>query len=200
MWVLFMMVSLLKALVYSLNDPVVELLYMPTSETIKYKAKAWIDVAGARFAKAVGSLLTSLGRGDPTKLRHISEMPLLLISLVLIIVVWVTGKEFDSLVLNGIIVGDEDSKAGETIRSIPQKQDSIDRNGRYPGEVGYEGYDSELFDGVEFGSSKGEEEGLCTDPSLRRYQIQQKELYPPFEMDDFVAPGQDSKQAKTIWR
>lgn len=29
---------------------------MPTSDLIKFKAKGWIDVFGARFAKAVGEL------------------------------------------------------------------------------------------------------------------------------------------------
>eukprot|EP01036_Dinobryon_divergens_P032900 gene32900-42580_t len=41
--VLFFLVSLCKALVFSLQDPVKELLYIPTSEDIKYKAKAWYD-------------------------------------------------------------------------------------------------------------------------------------------------------------
>jgi AAA family ATP:ADP antiporter len=53
MWVLFMLLSVLKAITFSLNEPVKELLYMPTSEAIKFKVKAWIDVFGARCAKAV---------------------------------------------------------------------------------------------------------------------------------------------------
>lgn len=61
MWVLFVLLSILKATTFSLNEPVKELLYMPTSEAIKFKAKAWIDVFGARCAKALGSYITNLG-------------------------------------------------------------------------------------------------------------------------------------------
>lgn len=39
LWVLFVVVSVLKAMIFSLQDPVKELLYIPTSEPIKYKAK-----------------------------------------------------------------------------------------------------------------------------------------------------------------
>jgi ATP/ADP translocase len=53
-----------QALIFSLYDPVKELLYMPTNEEVKFKAKAWIDVFGARFAKAVGSLFTSAAHGN----------------------------------------------------------------------------------------------------------------------------------------
>ena len=61
---LFVLVSLLKALIFSLNEPVKELLYIPTSHPIKYRAKAWIDVFGSRLAKAVGSFITSQSKGD----------------------------------------------------------------------------------------------------------------------------------------
>ena len=61
MWILFTLLSVLKAITFSLNEPVKELLYIPTSEAIKFKAKAWIDVFGARCAKAFGSYITYLG-------------------------------------------------------------------------------------------------------------------------------------------
>ena len=63
LWVLFSMVSIVKALCYSFFEPVKELLYIPTSQPIKFKAKAWIDVFGCRLAKAAGSFITNLARG-----------------------------------------------------------------------------------------------------------------------------------------
>ena len=75
--VLFFVVSICKALTFSLQDPAKELLYIPTSEAIKYKAKAWIDVFGSRFMKAAGSYVTSLAMGDPNRLKNVSEMPCL---------------------------------------------------------------------------------------------------------------------------
>ena len=53
--VLFLSMSLLKAMMYSIHDPSTELLYLPTSSAIKFKSKFWIDVVGARVAKALGS-------------------------------------------------------------------------------------------------------------------------------------------------
>ncbi len=45
----------IKGLNYALNQPAKEQLYIPTSHDSKYKAKAWIDMFGARAAKSVGS-------------------------------------------------------------------------------------------------------------------------------------------------
>jgi len=53
-------IVLLKGLHYAFNQPVRETLYIPTSRDIKYKAKAWIDVAGLRGSKAIGFALTGI--------------------------------------------------------------------------------------------------------------------------------------------
>ena len=56
-----------KSLSYSLNQSVRELLYIPISPEIKYKAKIFIDMFLNRFAKGIGALilmlLISLGLG-----------------------------------------------------------------------------------------------------------------------------------------
>lgn len=52
---IFYVMLVAKALGYALNQPAKEALYIPTSKSIKYKSKAWIDMFGMRFAKAVGS-------------------------------------------------------------------------------------------------------------------------------------------------
>ena len=49
----------LKALSYALNNPCKELLYQPTSTSVKFKAKSWVDIFGQRGAKAGGSLVTN---------------------------------------------------------------------------------------------------------------------------------------------
>lgn len=53
--VIFCTLLVAKALNYALNQPAKEVLYIPTSRTIKYKSKAWIDMFGLRFAKWMGS-------------------------------------------------------------------------------------------------------------------------------------------------
>ena len=206
LWALFVMVSILKALVYSLNDPVVELLYMPTSEPIKFKAKAWIDVVGARSAKALGSVITSLSSGNVHKLRRLSEVPMIIISILFLIVVWITGKEFDQLIKQNIIVGRElveDSTENSHQQQLHLNNKKI--NGLLPGDVGYSGYDpDEVFQGVDFDiynnsnsnrsrhHSQGNES--IVESHLRKHHIE------PFHMEDFSTPGSNKNQTVSIWR
>jgi ATP:ADP antiporter, AAA family len=49
--VVFAVMLALKALSYALNNPCKELLYQPTSKSVKFKAKSWIDIFGQRGAK-----------------------------------------------------------------------------------------------------------------------------------------------------
>jgi AAA family ATP:ADP antiporter len=44
---------------YALNNPCKEMLYQPTSSSVKFKCKSWIDTFGARGCKATGSLVTN---------------------------------------------------------------------------------------------------------------------------------------------
>lgn len=156
LWVLFLFVSVIKAMIFSLHDPVKELLYIPTSEPIKYKAKAWIDVFGARLAKAAGSLLTSLARGDPSRLRLISEIPCLIIASLIVLLAFSVGRDFQNLVDSNVTVGDEQLYVEHHLldgiqMGKPSSSSSSalpERNGRRPGDVGYDGYDLHLFDGV----------------------------------------------------
>ncbi len=53
---IFYVMLIAKAINYAFNQPAKEVLYIPTSRTIKYKSKAWVDMFGARFAKTAGSL------------------------------------------------------------------------------------------------------------------------------------------------
>jgi AAA family ATP:ADP antiporter len=53
---IFYVMLIAKALNYALNQPAKDVLYIPTSRSIKYKSKAWIDMFGLRFAKAAGSV------------------------------------------------------------------------------------------------------------------------------------------------
>lgn len=58
--VLFWIMVAGKALNYALNSPSLKQLYIPTSTTAKYKTQAWIEIFGARAAKAGGSGINTL--------------------------------------------------------------------------------------------------------------------------------------------
>merc|ERR1712185_670840 len=121
LWVLFTSMSILKALTYALNEPAKELLYMPTSDAIKFKAKAWIDVFGARSMKALGSFITHAARDKPALLVRYGTGPTLLISLALLLISVFVGRRFDELIATGEIVGAELRKVAPE-GSSPRRQ------------------------------------------------------------------------------
>ena len=59
LWITFAVMVLTKGLSYALNNPAKEIMYIPTSDSVKFKAKSWVDLFGGRSAKAVGSMVTS---------------------------------------------------------------------------------------------------------------------------------------------
>ena len=58
MWAFFVAVILFKALSYTLNNPAREVLYIPTSKDVKFKAKSWIEAFGNRTTKGLGATVT----------------------------------------------------------------------------------------------------------------------------------------------
>lgn len=158
LWLVFLLVSLLKALTYSLGDPVKELLYIPTSDAIKFRAKAWIDVFGARLAKGIGSFITYMSHGELLRLRVISEMPCIAICLGYLFLAWQIGGDFQKLVTSGKRVGETD-QCSESVVDLYQGLPEVD--GLHPGDVGYRGYNPELFEGVEFSSICKEEDEVA---------------------------------------
>ena len=59
MWLIFSSMIIIKGLNYALNNPTKEIMYIPTSTNIKFKAKSWIDGFGNRSTKALGALATN---------------------------------------------------------------------------------------------------------------------------------------------
>ena len=57
--VAFVVMAVQKSFNYSLNQPVKEQLYIPTTKDTKYKAKAWIDMFGSRLSKCGASVINS---------------------------------------------------------------------------------------------------------------------------------------------
>ena len=193
LWVLFSMVSIIKALSFSLNEPVKELLYIPTSQPIKFKAKAWIDVFGCRLAKAAGSFITHIAHGDAYKLRAISEIPCLLISFSIMVLAWQIGTEFQYLTKENIIIGDENRFLNLT-QSLPT------RNGLNPGDVGYDGYDLGLFHGT-FDDSEMEDDDddntTLTPISINHNRIKNNVPSISIFQDFFIRPPQSQNDFET---
>jgi AAA family ATP:ADP antiporter len=60
LWVLFAAMVTIKCLSYALNGPCKEIMYIPTSKDIKFKAKGWIDTIGHRLAQGMGGTICAL--------------------------------------------------------------------------------------------------------------------------------------------
>lgn len=97
MWTLFVLMIVIKGLSYALNNPTKEVIYIPTTKDIKFKAKGWIESFGGRTAKASGSVINA------TFAKNMPELMLFgtLISLGIvggwIVVANLLGKKFNRL-------------------------------------------------------------------------------------------------------
>lgn len=60
LWIIFGAIMALKSLSYALNHPCREILYVPTSIDVKFKAKSWIDWFGYRGSYALGGCVNQL--------------------------------------------------------------------------------------------------------------------------------------------
>lgn len=59
LWMMLAVMMVAKGLGYAVNNPSKEIMYIPTSDEIKFKSKGWIDMFGARTAKQAGSVVTN---------------------------------------------------------------------------------------------------------------------------------------------
>ncbi|MGQ9801833.1 MAG: NTP/NDP exchange transporter [Candidatus Saccharicenans sp.] len=86
-----------KSLSYTLNQSVRELLYIPVSPDIKYKAKVFIDMFLNRFAKGMGAIMLLALLSFRPGLRLISLVTIFLILAWVVIKIRVT-REYSSVV------------------------------------------------------------------------------------------------------
>ena len=116
LYFLFISLSICKALTYSIHDPAEEVLYMPTSDDAKFRAKFWIDVVGQRIAKAIGSAINNYA-GSVEEIVKYGSLPSIVSALALWLVCYQVGNQFDTLIKSGEVVGlsnnDDDDDDGE---------------------------------------------------------------------------------------
>jgi AAA family ATP:ADP antiporter len=92
-----------KALSYALNNPCKELMYIPTSRDVKFKAKSWIDVQGSRSGKATGAVIASFFSSLPALLMFGSIISLGIIAVWIPIALFV-GKKNEQLERTNTII------------------------------------------------------------------------------------------------
>jgi len=107
LYLLFGAMILLKALSYALNNPTKEILYQPTNIDVKFKAKSWIDMFGARVSKAMGGFVTNLINGSIHDLVVYGSVVGMVVSSYLIYNAYDMGMKYDEYISAGYVVGDD---------------------------------------------------------------------------------------------
>lgn len=111
LWASFAVMIVVKGASYAVNNPIKEMMYIPTSKDAKFKAKGIVDSFGGRTAKATGAKIGGMlnVKGNPAASIHNLMLYGTLIGLG-IIGVWIlaalyVGTKNQKLVKNGEIIG-----------------------------------------------------------------------------------------------
>jgi AAA family ATP:ADP antiporter len=140
----FLVMLTLKGLSYSLNNPCKELLYQPTNAAVKFKAKSWIDVFGARGSKAAGSVVTNAFSDSAVNLVNYGGLVAMGVAGFLIYVATYMGGKFEEFVETGHIVGEDNQDVPtadkEVVMALGQNADDtscgLEEEGQAPGAGG----------------------------------------------------------------
>jgi len=103
LWVFMTTCVAIKGIGYALNNPCKEIMYIPTSRDVKFKAKSWIDVQGSRSAKSFGAGIAAVFPIASELLVYGSVISLGIIALWLPVAVFV-GRKNQTLVQNNQII------------------------------------------------------------------------------------------------
>ncbi len=103
LWTLFGAMVAVKGLSYALNNPCKEIMYIPTSKDVKFKAKGWIDMFGGRSAKATGSGINAFFTQMADLMFYGSLISLGIVGAWILIALYV-GKTNEKLTKEGTII------------------------------------------------------------------------------------------------
>jgi AAA family ATP:ADP antiporter len=93
-----------KGLSYALNNPTKEMMYIPTSQDVRFKAKGWIDQFGSRSSKGLGSGISDVFKSSVSDLLLYSTVISLGLIGVWAIAAAYVGSKFNSLTEKNEIV------------------------------------------------------------------------------------------------
>jgi ATP:ADP antiporter, AAA family len=97
MWALFGSMIAVKGFSYALNNPTKEIMYIPTSKDVRFKAKTWIESFGGRSSKGIGSGVTASFANNLPALLAFGTIISLGIVGVWLVVANMLGKKYNKL-------------------------------------------------------------------------------------------------------
>ncbi|MFC1854257.1 Npt1/Npt2 family nucleotide transporter [Candidatus Dependentiae bacterium] len=103
-----LMISL-RTLNYSLDVPVKEILFIPTTHNIQYQVKGWIASFGKTISKTTGSLFNGIAATASARifLRTVTYAPIVL-SFFWILTAFIVGKTYKKAIDAGAVIGEDD--------------------------------------------------------------------------------------------
>jgi len=104
LWATFAAFMIVKSLGYALNNPLKEMMYIPTSKDAKFKSKGWIDMFGGRFSKAGGASINNFFKHDLSELMVYGTFFSLGIIGVWLGAAFYVGRKNQSLIKSGHII------------------------------------------------------------------------------------------------
>lgn len=104
LWATFAIMMVAKGLGYAVNNPVKEIMYIPTSKDVKFKSKGWIDTFGSRTAKQAGAGVTDAFKYNLSDLMFYGTMFSLGLTGVWLVAAFYVGLKNKKLVAEGKIV------------------------------------------------------------------------------------------------
>ncbi|MGE0009361.1 MAG: NTP/NDP exchange transporter [Candidatus Babeliales bacterium] len=104
LFAIFLVMIMSKGLGYAVNNPVKEMMYIPTSKDAKFKTKGFIDVFGGRMAKLGGAQINDLFKHDLGELLVYGTLFSFGLSAVWILAAIYVGNKNAQLVRDGEIV------------------------------------------------------------------------------------------------
>jgi AAA family ATP:ADP antiporter len=104
--VVFVVLVILRALVYGFNAPVLEMLYIPTTKAVQFKSKSWITSFGRSFSK-VSSASINLMSQTGYSIMHMGGIVSFIIALSWIFVATALGKTYQETIDHDKLIGEE---------------------------------------------------------------------------------------------
>jgi len=118
----FMGMVAIKSLSYGLNNPSKEMMYIPTTKDVKFKAKGWIDTFGSRSSKAGGALINNSLKHSMTALLAYGTIISLGVIAVWIVVAMFVGTKYQTLTDEGKVIGEDGEESIENGVDIGRAQ------------------------------------------------------------------------------
>lgn len=106
----------LRAIYYAFNQPITEILYIPTVKAMKFKSKAWIDTFGKKLARGVGSSFNIVSSHLGTVASGVFQSFFLTgIIGCWLVIAYFLGKKYQGAVKRGEVIGSDDVETASHI-------------------------------------------------------------------------------------